>query len=104
MKEPHEWVTRRRAKVDRIACRWLIKKFMYPAAEFIFVPTEMVKRSLRKRGHPFRFPRSARGSGETEMNVEENLRVNDACVDVLNEWDWDRVAKLHAATVADWRE
>ncbi len=38
-----KWITRERAKVDRIACRWLIKKFMDPAAEFIFVPTEMVR-------------------------------------------------------------
>ena len=36
------------------------------------------------------------------MNVEENLRVIDAFVDAFNERDWDRVVKLHAATVVYW--
>ena len=34
------WVTREKAKVDRIACPWLIKKFVDPAAEFIFLPAD----------------------------------------------------------------
>ena len=33
-----KWITRARAKVDRIACPWLIKKFVDPAAEFVFLP------------------------------------------------------------------
>ncbi len=36
------WVTRERAKVDRIACPWLIKKFVDAEAEFLFVPNEEV--------------------------------------------------------------
>ncbi len=36
------WVTRERAKVDRIACPWLIKKFVDREAEFLFVPNEKV--------------------------------------------------------------
>ena len=32
------WVTREFAKVDRIACPWLIKKFVDPEAEFVFLP------------------------------------------------------------------
>src|SRR5574337_1089378 len=34
------WVTREFAKVDRIACPWLIKNFIDPAAEFVFLPAE----------------------------------------------------------------
>jgi hypothetical protein len=34
------WVTRQFAKVDRIACPWLIKKFIDPTAEFVFLPQE----------------------------------------------------------------
>jgi hypothetical protein len=34
------WVTRQFAKVDRIACPWLIKKFVDPTAEFVFLPHE----------------------------------------------------------------
>jgi hypothetical protein len=45
-----KWVTRERAKVDRIACPWLIKRFVDPAAEFLFVPPEMVKAVAEKEG------------------------------------------------------
>jgi hypothetical protein len=37
-----KWITRERVKVDRVACPWLIKKFVDPAAEFLFVPSEQV--------------------------------------------------------------
>lgn len=33
-----KWITRERVKVDRVACPWLIKKFIDPAAEFVFLP------------------------------------------------------------------
>ena len=33
-----KWVTRTRPKVDRVACPWLIKRFVDPEAEFLFVP------------------------------------------------------------------
>ncbi|MHB1709214.1 MAG: chromate resistance protein ChrB domain-containing protein [Thermoplasmataceae archaeon] len=36
------WVTREKAKVDRIACPWLIKRFVDADAEFIFVPRDKV--------------------------------------------------------------
>lgn len=37
-----KWITRERPKIDRIACPWLIKKFVDPEAEFIYVPKEQV--------------------------------------------------------------
>src|SRR5437773_358714 len=37
-----KWVTREKAKVDRIACPWLITKFVDPKSEFLFVPREKV--------------------------------------------------------------
>ncbi len=36
------WVTRRNAKVDRIACPWLIRRFVDPEAEFVYVDTDQV--------------------------------------------------------------
>ena len=39
---PGGWVTRERPKIDRIACPWLIRRFIDPKARFLFVPTEMV--------------------------------------------------------------
>ena len=37
-----KWITRERVKVDRVACPWLIRKFVDPQAEFLFVPTDKV--------------------------------------------------------------
>jgi hypothetical protein len=37
-----KWVTRKNAKVDRIACPWLIRRFVDPDAEFLYVPLEKV--------------------------------------------------------------
>ena len=37
-----KWITRERVNVDRVACPWLIKKFVDPQAEFFFVPAERV--------------------------------------------------------------
>ncbi len=45
-----KWVTRERAKVDRIACPWLIARFVDPQAEFLFVPAEKVKETAGKEG------------------------------------------------------
>ncbi len=49
-----KWITRERVKVDRVACPWLIKKFVDPEAEFVFVPTEQVfDEALRLQATPF---------------------------------------------------
>ena len=37
-----KWVTRERPKTDRIACPWLIKNFIDPEAEFLYVPADQV--------------------------------------------------------------
>jgi hypothetical protein len=37
-----KWITREKVKVDRVACPWLIKKFIDPQAEFLFVTAEKV--------------------------------------------------------------
>jgi rhodanese-related sulfurtransferase len=39
---PTKWVTRERPKIDRIACPWLIRRFIDPTAEFIYVPEKDV--------------------------------------------------------------
>jgi rhodanese-related sulfurtransferase len=39
---PGKWVTRERPKIDRIACPWLVRRFIDPNAEFIYVPKETV--------------------------------------------------------------
>jgi hypothetical protein len=37
-----KWVTRQRRQVDRIACTWLIQRFVDPEAEFLYVPADQV--------------------------------------------------------------
>jgi hypothetical protein len=37
-----KWITRERVKVDRVACPWLIRKFVDKDAEFVFVPADKV--------------------------------------------------------------
>ena len=43
-----KWVTRQYVHVDRTACPWLIKKFVDPTAEFIFVSPEKIKEIVEK--------------------------------------------------------
>jgi hypothetical protein len=46
---PTRWVTRERPKVDRIACPWLIRRFIDPQAEFLYVPAAEVIRVAKER-------------------------------------------------------
>jgi hypothetical protein len=45
-----KWVTREKAHVDRIACPWLIKRFVDPQAELLFVPTDKVLEVAKREG------------------------------------------------------
>jgi hypothetical protein len=44
-----KWITRERPKIDRIACPWLIQKFIDPKAEFLYVPKEDVLKIAREQ-------------------------------------------------------
>ena len=49
-----KWITRENAAVDRIACPWLIRRFVDPEAEFLFVPPDRVQEVAKKeRATPF---------------------------------------------------
>ena len=43
-----KWITREHVKVDRVACPWLIKKFVDKEAEFIFAPTDRVMAEAKR--------------------------------------------------------
>lgn len=45
-----KWVTRERPKIDRIACPWLITRFIDPTAEFLYVPATEVQRVAQETG------------------------------------------------------
>src|SRR5262249_39127208 len=45
-----KWITRERVKVDRVACPWLISKFIDPDAQFYFVPADQVASEAARQG------------------------------------------------------
>src|SRR6058998_1003689 len=45
-----KWITREHVKVDRVACPWLIRKFVDPDAEFLFVPADQVMTVAEQEG------------------------------------------------------
>ena len=47
---PSLWVTRRRPKIDRIACPWLIRRFLDPQARILFVDPDQVTNVARETG------------------------------------------------------
>jgi hypothetical protein len=52
-----KWITRERPKIDRIACPWLIRKFIDHDAEFFFVPANEVLETARElNATPFDIP------------------------------------------------
>ena len=52
-----KWITRERARVDRIACPWLIARFVDPAPEFLFVPPgDVMAVAGREHAMPFDVP------------------------------------------------
>ena len=69
------WVTRQNAKVDRIACSWLIRRFIDPEAQFLFVPDEAVLPTARREGAvPFDVPGAELGHVEGRCSFESILR------------------------------
>ena len=52
-----QWVTRRRPKIDRLACPWLIRRFIDKSSEFLFVPAAEVRQFASATGAiPFDVP------------------------------------------------
>jgi len=66
-----KWVTREKAKVDRIACPWLIKRFVDPNAEFLFVPSDKVMEVAKEqRATPFDVPDVELGHHRDEVSFD----------------------------------
>ena len=45
-----KWITREHPRVDRVACPWLIEKFVDKNAEFVYVAADQVVTEARKQG------------------------------------------------------
>jgi hypothetical protein len=74
-------------KVDRVACPWLIKKFVDTGAEFLFVPAEEVLATAQREGAtPFDIPDVELGHHEGRCSFEAivaRYRINDPAVRLL---------------------
>jgi len=66
-----KWVTREHVKVDRVACPWLIHKFVDPKAEFFFVPAADVLGFAEREGAiPFDIPNVELGHHGKECSFD----------------------------------
>ena len=55
-----KWITRENVKVDRVACPWLIRRFIDPDAQFLFVPeSQLLEVAARENAVPFDAPKLA---------------------------------------------
>ena len=69
------WVTREKAMVDRIACPWLIRRFVDPQAEFLFVPAGSVLEVAKvKNAIPFDAPNVELGHHGDECSFDAIIR------------------------------
>src|SRR4030095_15423151 len=84
------WITRENVNVDRVACPWLIKRFVDRDAEFLFVPEdELLSRAKRDGATPFdatRFPEvrlNHRGERCTFEAILEDFNLSDPALQRL---------------------
>lgn len=80
------WVTRHKAMVDRIACPWLIRKFIDPAAEFIYVPQEEVAGVAATGAIPYDVPEAELGHKDGRCSFEsivEKYELRDPALTML---------------------
>lgn len=85
-----KWITRKNIKVDRVACPWLIRRFVDPDAEFLFVEeAEVLSAAGREGATPFDAPRLSavrlnhRGEHCTFESVIEDYNLQAPGLDQL---------------------
>ena len=83
-----KWITRERVKVDRVACPWLIRKFIDPKAEFLFVPADdVIKVAEREGAIPYDVPNVEFGHHGQECSfdalVKKHGLTNDPALVLL---------------------
>lgn len=93
-----KWVTRSHVHVDRVACPWLITRFIDNEAEFLFVPKSEIMRVVKETGAiPYDAPGVELGHHEGRCSFESILFKYD-----LKEPGLVRLAQIvHAADVAE---
>lgn len=72
---PARFVTREKPKVDRVACPWLIRRFIDPAAELLFVPADQVMATAERAGAlPYDVPGVELGHQDGGSSFEAFIR------------------------------
>ena len=94
-----KWITRARPKTDRIACPWLIAKFIDPAAEILYVPAgQLLDEAERMGAISFDAP----GARYTHRDGKCTFEVLIDDYDLAGDPALTRLAKIvHAADIAD---
>jgi hypothetical protein len=70
-----KWITRERPKIDRIACPWLIRRFIDPTAEFLFVQADQVLAVAEREGAtPYDVPGVELGHVDGRCSFESLMR------------------------------
>src|ERR687884_677194 len=94
-----KWVTRENANVDRIACPWLIKRFVDPDAEFLYVPADQVMAVAEREGAiPYDVPDVELGHVDGRCSFESIMRKYS----LMEDKGLVELAKIvHAADVRD---
>jgi len=88
--EPSRWVTRERPKIDRIACPWLVRRFIDRDAEFFYVPASEVKAFAGTQGAtPFDVAGVQYGHREDRCSFDAFIRIHGLEDDAL-----DRLATI----------
>ncbi len=76
-RKPTRWVTRERPKIDRIACPWLIRRFIDPAAELFYVPSGEVRAYAAANGATaYDIPEVAYGHSGAECSFDAFIRLH----------------------------
>lgn len=93
-----QWITRSHVHVDRVACPWLIARFVDNEAEFLFVPKSQIERVAQETGAiPFDAPGVELGHHEGRCSFESILLKYG-----LTDPGLVRLAKIvHAADVSE---
>lgn len=70
-----KWVTRANPKVDRVACPWLIRKFVDPEAEFLYAPGDQVMTVAEREGAtPYDVPNVELGHEGAECSFDAIIK------------------------------
>src|ERR1019366_7641290 len=76
-KRPSLWVTRERPKIDRIACPWLIRRFLDPSAELFYVPNSEVRAfALAQAAEPYDVPDVAYSHAGDRCSFDAFIRIH----------------------------